>query len=119
MANLLSIKKQKSADGVHQHILNLFNAVSQPTIIESVLQSADPTVELADSRGFLSTNWVRIAVGVRAFTTHSPAVPDVLGSGRNAGALRQARRVGFPVIGAGAADDISRCTYYFCNAYGS
>ena len=29
------------------------------------------------------------------FTTRTPAVPDVLGSGRNVGALRPGRHVGF------------------------
>ena len=33
------------------------------------------------------------------FPTHSPAVPDVLGSGRNVGALRQGRHVGFQSLG--------------------
>ena len=34
-------------------------------------------------------------LGPLGFTTHPPAVPDILGSGRNVGALRQARRVHF------------------------
>ena len=35
------------------------------------------------------------------FTTRPPAVPDVFDSGRNVGALRPARRVGFRSLGAG------------------
>ena len=54
-----------------------------------------------------------------SFTTRPPAVPDVFESGRNVGALRPARRVGFRSVAPGIADDISRCTYYFCNAYSS
>ena len=42
------------------------------------------------------------------FTTRTPAVTDVLGSGRNVGALRPARRVGFRSLAPGLADDISR-----------
>ena len=38
-----------------------------------------------------------------SFTTRPPAVPDVLGSGRNVGALRPGRRVGFRLL---IADDI-------------
>ena len=53
------------------------------------------------------------------FTTRPPAVTDVLGSGRNDGALRPGRRVGFRWVALGLADDISRCTYYCCNAYSS
>ena len=55
----------------------------------------------------------------RYITTHSPVVTDVFGSGRNVGALRPARRVGFRCQSPGLADDISRCTYYFCNDYSS
>ena len=40
------------------------------------------------------------------FTTHSPAVTDVLGSGRNVGALRPGRRVPFRSLVPGIADDI-------------
>ena len=43
---------------------------------------------------------------VHIFTTCPPALPDVLGSGRNVGALRQARRVGFRSLAPGIADDI-------------
>ena len=42
-------------------------------------------------------------------TTHTPAVPDVFVSGRNVGALRPARRVGFRCL----ADDIFWGTQYF------
>ena len=42
------------------------------------------------------------------FTTRPPAVPDVLVSGRNVGALRPARRVGFRSLVLGQADDICR-----------
>ena len=41
------------------------------------------------------------------FTTNTPAVPDVLGSGRNVGALRPGRRVGFRSLAPGLADDIA------------
>ena len=44
----------------------------------------------------------------QSFTTHTPAVPDVLVSGRNVGALRPGRRVGFRSLGPGLADDICR-----------
>ena len=40
------------------------------------------------------------------FTTRTAAVPDVLGSGRNVGALRPGRRVGFRSLWRGPADDI-------------
>ena len=53
--------------------------------------------------------------GIEVIITRPPAVPDVFDSGRKVGALRPARRVGFRLW----ADDISRCTYYFCNAYSS
>ena len=56
---------------------------------------------------------------LRFFTTRTAAVPDVFGSGRNVGALRPGRRVPFRSLAPGLADDISRCTYYFCNAYSS
>ena len=52
-------------------------------------------------------------------TTHSPAVTDVFESGRNVGALRPGRRVGFRCLVPGLADDICRRHYYFCNAYSS
>ena len=35
------------------------------------------------------------------FTTNTPAIPDVFDSGRNVGALRPARRVGFRSLGPG------------------
>ena len=38
---------------------------------------------------------VCMCVCVCVFTTHSPAVPDVFGSGRNVGAVHPGRRVGF------------------------
>ena len=41
-------------------------------------------------------------------TTRPPAVPDVFGSGRNVGALRPGRRVGFRSLAPGIADDICR-----------
>ena len=51
-------------------------------------------------------NWPRnIKTSV---TTRLPAVPDVFDSGRNVGALRQGRRVGFRSLGPGLADDICR-----------
>ena len=56
---------------------------------------------------------------VSNFTTRLPAVPDVFDSGRNVGALRPVRRVGFRSLWRGPADGISRCTYYCCNAYSS
>ena len=56
---------------------------------------------------------------VLKFTTRPPAVTDVLGSGRNVGALRPGRRVGFQWIVRGVADDIFSGTYYFCKAYSS
>ena len=40
------------------------------------------------------------------FTTRTPAVTDVFGSGRNVGALRPARHVGFRSPAPVAADDI-------------
>ena len=40
------------------------------------------------------------------FTIRTPAVPDVFGSGRNVGALRPGRRVGFRSLAPGLADDI-------------
>ena len=49
------------------------------------------------------------------FTTLTPAVPDILGSGRNGGPLRPGRRVGFRSLVAGLADDISRGYIFFCN----
>ena len=52
-------------------------------------------------------------------TTRTAAVMDVFDSGRNVGALRPARRLGFRSLAPRLADDISRCTYYFCNAYSS
>ena len=42
------------------------------------------------------------------FTTRTPAVTDVFDSGRNDGALRPGRRVGFRSVGPGQADDIFR-----------
>ena len=42
------------------------------------------------------------------FTTRTPAVTDVFESGRNVGALRPARHVGFRLLAPGLADDISR-----------
>ena len=56
---------------------------------------------------------------VHTVTTHSPTVPDVFDSGRNVGPLRPGRRVYFRSLAPGVADDISWCTYYFCNAYSS
>ena len=56
---------------------------------------------------------------VSMFTTRPPAVTDVFESGRNVGALRPGRRVGFRSLQPRLADDISRCTYYFCKAYSS
>ena len=47
------------------------------------------------------------------FTTRTPAVPDVLVSGRNVGALRPVRRVGFRSVAPGLADDICWGTHYF------
>ena len=41
-------------------------------------------------------------------TTRTAAVPDVFDSGRNDGALRPGRRVGFRSLGPGLADDICR-----------
>ena len=41
-------------------------------------------------------------------TTRTPTVPDVLVSGRNVGALRPGRRVGFRSVAPGLADDIYR-----------
>ena len=43
-----------------------------------------------------------------AFYYPSPAVPDVFDPGRNVGALRPGRRVGFRSLAPGLADDISR-----------
>ena len=47
-------------------------------------------------------------VSVLCFTTRTPAVPDVFDSGRNVGALRPVRRVGFRSLVPGIADDICR-----------
>ena len=47
------------------------------------------------------------------FTTRTPAVTDVLRSGRNVGALRPGRRVGFRSLVPGLADDICWGTHYF------
>ena len=47
------------------------------------------------------------------FTTRPPAVPDVLVSGRNDGALRPGRRVGFRSLPPGLADDIYRESIIF------
>ena len=47
------------------------------------------------------------------FTTRTPAVTDVLGSGRNDGALRPGRRVGFRSLGPGIADDTCRAPIIF------
>ena len=44
----------------------------------------------------------------KAFTTRTPAVPDVFDSGRNVGALRPGRRVGFRSLALDIADDIYR-----------
>ena len=41
------------------------------------------------------------------FTTRTPAVTDVFDSGRNVGALRPGRRVGFRSLWRGPADGIS------------
>ena len=43
---------------------------------------------------------------VLIITTLTPAVPDVFDSGRNVGALRPGRRVGFRCLAPGGADDI-------------
>ena len=45
---------------------------------------------------------------ITSFTTRTAAVTDVLGSGRNDGALRPGRRVRFRSAALGLADDISR-----------
>ena len=42
----------------------------------------------------------------QGITTRTPAVTDVFGSGRNVGALRPGRRVGFRSLAQGLADDI-------------
>ena len=42
-----------------------------------------------------SYSWHSPSWASRVFTTRPPAVTDVLGSGRNVGALRPGRRVGF------------------------
>ena len=42
----------------------------------------------------------------RTFTTRPPAITDVLGSGRNVGALRPGRSVGFRSLAPVMADDI-------------
>ena len=47
------------------------------------------------------------------FTTRQPAVTDVFDSGRNVGALRPARRVGFRSVAPGLADDIFWCCINF------
>ena len=47
------------------------------------------------------------------FTTHPSAVPDVFDSGRNVGALRPGRRVGFRSLAPGLADDIYRGHFIF------
>ena len=49
----------------------------------------------------------------RIFTTCLPAVPDVFDSGRNVGALRPGRRVGFRSLAKGLADDIYRGSIIF------
>ena len=63
--------------------------------------------------------YIYVYIYIYIFTTRPPAVTDVFVSGRNVGALRPGRRVGFRSLGAGWADDILRCTYYFCNTYSS
>ena len=52
-------------------------------------------------------------MGVPYVTTRPPAVTDVFDSGRNDGALRPGRRVGFQSLGAGWADDIYRGSIIF------
>ena len=46
-------------------------------------------------------------------TTRTPAVTDVFDSGRNVGALRPGRRVGFRSVALGLADDIYRGSIIF------
>ena len=48
----------------------------------------------------------KIVQNTEFFTTRTPAVTDVFDSGRNEGALRPARRVGFWSLVPGLADDI-------------
>ena len=40
-------------------------------------------------------------LAITCVTTHTPAVTDVLESGRNVGALRPGRHVGFQLLAAG------------------
>ena len=49
----------------------------------------------------------------QTFTTRTAAVTDVLVSGRNDGALRPGRRVGFRSLAPGLADDIFWCCIIF------
>ena len=46
-------------------------------------------------------------------TTHTPAVPDVFGSGRNDEALRPGRRVGFRSLAPRLADNIAGAPIIF------
>ena len=51
--------------------------------------------------------------GIYVFTTRPPAVTDVFDSGRNVGALRPGRHVGFRSLAMGLADDIFWCCIIF------
>ena len=57
--------------------------------------------------------YVYIYICIYVFTTRTAAVPDVLVSGRNVGALRPGRRVGFRSLAPGIADDIFWCCINF------
>ena len=57
--------------------------------------------------------YMYVCLYVYIFTTRPPAVPDVFDSGRNDGALRPARRVGFRSVAPGLADDIFWCCINF------
>ena len=49
---------------------------------------------------------------VMVFTTRPPAVPDVFDSGRNVGALRPARHVGFRSVAPGGQTTFSGAALY-------
>ena len=56
----------ESADWVGVEILNIFDMESRPTIVKSVVESADSGIESADSTADSTTNPLRIGLWVRA-----------------------------------------------------
>ena len=63
---------------------------------------------MANASMWCSSILMSIRDGLLDITTRPPAVTDVFGSGRNVGALRPARRVGFRSMAPGIADGICR-----------